>query len=142
MGWKRNKYDRRQKKQTPLIRELSERDGREFVCENYVFRPHFFYNYRSRVLGDPNKNIENEIIAKIAVHCFEESNIPERLKLGEVYHILVDFHIHQNSHITPLGIFDIPMKRDQLDLRSGRICPVTILDPEERYALLQEKRMI
>lgn len=82
----------------------------------------------------------NHEIAEISAHSLSESIIPARLKRGENVNVAVDFHLHDSQgNINSFGIYYVPVKRDEFDLASGRICPVTIIALDEKLSKIQEK---
>lgn len=136
MGWKRSKYKKIGYPKIIVPSKSLTGDGRDFIFENFVFRPHFFNNYRARVADPDVGHLTDGDIARIAAHCLNDGNLPERLPLGLNYNALVIFHRHCNEKIEEFGLHYVPLRRDIYDLRSGRICAVTILNAEERFSRL------
>jgi hypothetical protein len=141
MSWRRDHYQKKKNSRLEQV-ALPIRDGKDLIMRNYVFRTsHFFPRYRMRVKGDDLRwNRTDKEIAEIATHSFSESEIPK--KLGIESRVLVRFHIHYGKITQSLGLFYVPMRRDKFDLESGRICAITLLDAEERYNFLQEKKAV
>ncbi len=135
MGWRRAHYNpNREDKLQQVV--FNERDGRDLIYNNFVFRNHFFDSYRLRVddpLGSSRSNLE---IAEIASHSFLEADIPS--KLGIQSRILIDFHVHEKDSSNSFGLFYVPMRRDKFDIMSGRICVMTILDASEKLSYLYQ----
>jgi hypothetical protein len=140
MGWRRDRYERRQRISGRDKALYCERDGRDFILEDFVFRPHFFEGYVERV-ADPLVAIRTiEEMARIAAHSIRESELPERIPLDINFNLLVQFHTHDETGIeVPFSLNYVPIRRDKYDLASGRICAVTVMEAEEKWHNLAKK---
>jgi hypothetical protein len=147
MGWRKQHYikeqERAEKKEFLSGANVNLKpgsDGRVKSLDGFVFRPHFFDRYRTRVLDDPRSEYRtDEEIMAIAVHSFRESGLPKKLSVSDKLSLLVNFHAHQDNVEVSYGLFVVPLKRDRYDITSGKICAVTILDGRERMEYIKER---
>ena len=136
MGYHRVHYTKRKHNKLQEVK-IDFRNEKDIFFGHYVFREHFFYNYRNRVERDVLRlQRSDQDIVQIAVHSFLDSDIPK--KLGIETKVLVDFHSHELEMPESFGLFYVPMRRDKFNLKSGKICPITILCADEKLSFLQD----
>ncbi len=97
MGWRKEKYERGQRKFVRTNPLGFERDRKDFILDNFVFRPHFFDGYRERVQDPSACERTIDEIARIAVHCMCEADLPERIPQNSNFNLLVSFHLHEET---------------------------------------------
>jgi len=146
MGWKRSRYEHEESRRIRKTMRIS-REPKIFLPDGltkqhgiYIFRPHVFDQYRTRVSEDqraPNRS--DEEIMRIIAHSLDDSFMPEKIPKNQNFNVLTHLHEHNGPKIIDYGIFYTPVKRDRNDLLSKHICVMTLLFAQEKYDRIHMK---